>query len=212
MMDDNRLELHLLIEHLEQSLQVGSQLMYTLDIARQIRDKDSASESDYAFALAAIKELLTHQLNFDKSKVHVSYAPLHYHLAKYSIDLTHACKAAGIPLNVRTKINKNQSININNLNRLATLFGCNIDDLIEFVSEEDLVERFLMGLRIKGAPNISALVMDAQYSNDTEQDDDSPLPRSMTLNFENEDKAFTTICEMFDLDDPRDDIFYQFDR
>lgn len=196
-----------LIEGLEETTGVSSQLLDTLDLAKQITEKDDMSDTSLVIAISIIEEMIIHKLELDKSKVHVSYAPLHAILARYGIDLTHACKAAGIPLNVRTKINKNQSVQINVLNRLAVLFGCDVDELIEFVSEHELIERRLIGMRIKNAPNITAYAINAQYSESyksaTDEDDDSPVTRNHFFTIDSYEDGVNELVRIFEVKDNR---------
>lgn len=195
-----------LISGLREAEYISTELKETLDVAQQIYNSDQLTVNQARIALSIIEDMLMHHLDLDRSKVHVSYAPLHGVLAKYGIDLTHACKASGVPLNVRTKIKNNQSVQINTLNRLAVLLKCDVADMIEFISEKEMVERFLMGMRLRNTPNITSYTISAQYGEnykDNIDEDSFPAVRNLISSSSSFEAGMDELYRLFDLEDTR---------
>lgn len=161
MADNHKDEFESLIGMLQKAVIIDDSLNPILERANSVKDKlDNSDESiDLESHLIYIRELLTRSLNIDKSKMRTSYAPLHRVMKKYDIDVTHVCNALGLTKTVRTKLVNNKPVESSVLNQIAALLHCELDDIVEFISEEEHERRKNFGKLIKDEPDLISYIM-----------------------------------------------------
>lgn len=161
MADNFKDELESLIDMLQKAVNIDESLRPILDRANNVKDKiDNSDENvDVESHLIYIREMLTRALNIDKSKMRTSYAPLHRVMKKYDIEVTHVCNALGLSKTIRTKLVNNKPVESSVLNQIAALLHCELEDIVEFISEEEYERRKNFGNLIKDEPDLISYIM-----------------------------------------------------
>lgn len=67
----------------------------------------------------------------------LSYRPLWVSLAKKGLNKTEVIEMADISTNVMAKMGKNQAIHLKNLEKLCVTLDLTLNDVIEFVDDEE---------------------------------------------------------------------------
>lgn len=191
MADNFKEELDSLVEMLGRAVLIDESLNPILDRANTVKNKLENSDEivDVESHLIYIREMLTRSLNIDKSKMRTSYAPLHRVMKKYDIEVTHVCNALGLSKTIRTKLVNNKPVESSVLNQIAALLHCELEDIVEFISEEEFERRKNFGNLIKDGSDLISYVM--KTDSDHKPSDDSIY----LLKYENffHDKSYDTI-------------------
>lgn len=67
----------------------------------------------------------------------LSYRPLWVSLAKKGLNKTEVIEMADISTNVMAKMGKNQAIHLKNLEKLCVTLDLTLNDVVEFVDDEE---------------------------------------------------------------------------
>lgn len=186
MISNARLRLLELKDILDATAGFDSELMRPLYAINKVLEDETADDTVYRVVATGIEEILTHQLGLGVNASHVSYAPLAGTLAKYGISTTEMCKAIGVGAGVRKALLNDRPVSTFVLNKIAVLLNCGVDDVVEFVSEEELIRRRRFGSMVKHAPELYQTTVESRYNpayDDIELEEEDTRFRSMTLQF-----------------------------
>ena len=67
----------------------------------------------------------------------VSYDKLLHLLIDRQMSNSHLIKKAGFSGNVMTQIKRRKYISLDSIERICRVLGCGVDDILEFIDEED---------------------------------------------------------------------------
>lgn len=151
-----------------------------------VLDDESADDPLYYVVATAVEEILANHLGLGTRASHVSYAPLAGTLAKYGISTTEMCKAIGVGAGVRKALLNDRPVSTFILNKITVLLNCGVDDVVEFVSEEELLRRRRFGNKVKYAPELFERAVHSRYNpayDDLELEEEDTRFRPMALHF-----------------------------
>lgn len=66
----------------------------------------------------------------------ISYNKLWKLLIDKNINKTQLCELAGISTNIMSKLGKNETVQIENLAKICNVLNCKVEDVVEFIKEE----------------------------------------------------------------------------
>ena len=66
-----------------------------------------------------------------------SYNKLWKLMIDKKINKTQLCKAAGITTNAMAKLGRDETVTLETLEKICVYFGCTLDDIIEFSTEDE---------------------------------------------------------------------------
>ena len=66
-----------------------------------------------------------------------SYNKLWKLMIDEKINKTQLCKAAGITTNAMAKLGRDETVTLETLEKICVYFGCTLDDIIEFSTEDE---------------------------------------------------------------------------
>lgn len=67
----------------------------------------------------------------------VTYKRLFHLLIDRGIQASELTEKAGFSANILTRIRRNQYVSLESIERICTVLGCNVDDILEFIDVED---------------------------------------------------------------------------
>lgn len=209
MIGDNRLRLMDILSAVEDGIDYDSGLERLRFIIKESLENENLTDDAYGFINLAINEILATHIGFNKKSAHLSYAPLSGILAKYNITITALCDALGFSAGVRSNLVNNRPVNVTVLNKIAVLLNCEIDDMVEFISENEVRRRLHFGRLVKNSPKLIETAMDGQYA-PSYLDEDATIStpegvqhniRSFALNFDDKRKGYDFLFGFLGLDE-----------
>ena len=66
-----------------------------------------------------------------------SYNKLWKLMIDKKINKTQLCKAAGITTNAMAKLGRDETVTLETLEKICVYFGCTLDDIVEFSTEDE---------------------------------------------------------------------------
>lgn len=66
----------------------------------------------------------------------INYNKLWKLLIDKNINKTQLCELAGISTNIMSKLGKNETVQIENLAKICNVLNCKVEDVVEFIKEE----------------------------------------------------------------------------
>lgn len=207
MIGDNKLRLLDMLSTIEDTAHYDIKLERLRFLIKESLESDKLDDDSYGFILIAIKEILADYVGLDKGKTHISYAPLSGILAKYNLTITALCDAIGFSAGVRSNLVNNRPVNMVVLNKIAVLLNCELDDMIEFISENEVRRRFSFGRLIKDSPKLIEAATDGQYEPAyLDEDAKYNMPdgtqfniRNFTMQFDNKNSGYDLLFRMLEL-------------
>jgi DNA-binding Xre family transcriptional regulator len=67
----------------------------------------------------------------------ISYNKLLHLLVDRRLKLSTVCKESGLSFKIVTKINNNENLTLETIEKLCVYLGCEIGDIVEFIKEGD---------------------------------------------------------------------------
>lgn len=67
----------------------------------------------------------------------VTYKKLFHLLIDRGIQASELTEKAGFSANILTRIRRNQYVSLESIERICSVLGCNVDDILEFIDVED---------------------------------------------------------------------------
>lgn len=193
---------------LDKAVSEDSSLLKAL-FAVTVAIEDEVSDDTYNLVvIKAVEELLTHGLGLNQKTSHVSYAPLAGTLKKYNISTTEMCKAIGVGTNIRKAILNDRPVSTLIINKISMLLNCEIDDIIEYVPESELLRRKQFGNMVKSVPELFEATITSRYNpaygKDLDGEEEISIEqtvRSMTLTFQGLEHGYSQLFEYLDIEE-----------